>query len=96
MKPLSPTDFKKITLEGGYSYFSYKHPNFEICLEPCLNGFDVAIYSNEQELLDSKQCTDMELPDAMDKTSQFIVIARALKIANELMNKHSNRPEVTI
>ena len=40
-------------------YFSYKTDGFELCLEPCLNGYDVALYDLDQDLIYFKECTNL-------------------------------------
>ena len=40
-------------------YFKFMCGDIEITLEPCLNGFDVAVYKNLR-LLEPKVCTDMK------------------------------------
>ena len=40
-------DFKKKSIEGApLHYYSFEFDDKELCLEPCLNGFDVALYDN--------------------------------------------------
>jgi len=59
-------------------YFFYKKSDIEIALEPCLNGYDVAVYRN-LELLEPKRCTDIknandpiELVGMTKKVSEWI------------------------
>ena len=56
-------DFKRVDTKGGGQHYYHSHhdviENIEICLEPCLNGFDVALYKNEN-LIDQKRCTDLK------------------------------------
>lgn len=40
-------------------YYSYKTDEFELCIEPCLNGFDVSLYNLNQDLIYPKQCTNL-------------------------------------
>lgn len=74
-------DFKRVFPEGSYlHYFSYKQGKYEICLEPCLNGYDVGLYIYEN-LIQDKICTNLEVwqkDDALNK---------AVEIANKLWNK---------
>ena len=52
MKKLKREDFKKH--DGGY--YVYEFSNLQICLELCLNGFDVGIYRCSEEMkLSSKK-----------------------------------------
>lgn len=58
---LNREDFRKIHLKytGAKHYFSYSfQPYQELCLEPCMNGFEVVVYGKNELLLD-KVCTDL-------------------------------------
>lgn len=61
-KDLKRDNFKRQDLKGlgDRYYFSFKDRGLgiEICLEPCLNGFDVGLYKHE-ELVNKKECTDL-------------------------------------
>ena len=85
-------------------YISYKFGKFEICLEPCLNGFCVAIYDNKQNLLEPKKCTKLTLkPDQLSNVVihrnsgevhdnyRVVAIPKALAIANKLYKKYKNQ-----
>lgn len=41
-----------------YGYFFYQDYGYEICIEPCLNGFDIGLYK-DRVIVDPKICTDM-------------------------------------
>lgn len=56
--------FIRIDLDPYRYYYSFGVPGFEICLEPCAAGFDVAIYTDgdgipqcEKNALEPKWCT---------------------------------------
>lgn len=70
--------FQVVVLDSGDFYFSYKFNRKEICLEKCLNGFDVAIYDDNQGLLEPKVCTNSD----GSETAKSIV-ARAVSIADK-------------
>ena len=58
MKILTRNDFQ---FEPNLKYYFYREEKYpiEICLEPCFNGFDVAIYNrNGDWLIRDKECTD--------------------------------------
>lgn len=77
MKELTFADFVK--LDG---YMTFKNDKFEICLEPCLNGCDVAIYDLEQNLLEPKKCTDLK------HVNNDELLVRAYEFFNEFYNKY--------
>lgn len=85
---LSIDDFRKEFLTPhGHFYFSHILPDGkEICLEPCLNGYDVAIYQ-DQELIESKQCTRLSMQDQLN--DKKAAITKALVIANEFYEKYT-------
>lgn len=58
---ISVFNFETVILEGAlFPYYSYKlEDGTEICLEACMNGFDVAIYNKNENLLRHKECTNM-------------------------------------
>lgn len=78
---------KNFTLKSDPRYYSYVYGNKEICLEPCLNGFDVAIYEN-QSLLEPKVCTDIENYNAWSRNSSIAALSKALSLAEEFKQKH--------
>ena len=64
-RELERDDFKKVNLKGlgQRYYFSFREPylQIEICLEPCLNGFDVGLYDTRYgELFGRKECTNLQ------------------------------------
>lgn len=61
MNKLTTGHFKRQGEAGSFGhYFSYKDElGYEICLEACLNGYDVAIYK-DMGLVGEKECTNIE------------------------------------
>ena len=87
-KELSTSSFKRIGGMGNQGYFSYKDDKYEICLEPCMNGYEVAIYDLRQDLLKPKICTNLE--GSMDIMPGFNMVQGeallpAVKLANKLL-----------
>lgn len=73
---LKKSSFKRTLIKGMGQryYYQYKGPLAEVCLEPCIRGFDVALYQptsnvlvarsgKEPELIYSKKCTNINLGD---------------------------------
>jgi len=52
---IDQNDFKD---KGGYLSFNGK--NCEICIEPCFNGADIAVYDLKQNILEPKYCTNIQ------------------------------------
>lgn len=77
---LTFADFKK-KREDTQPYYSHVFADkTEICLEPCLEGFDVGLYDSEQRLLRSKTCTkSAKEPEA--------ALRKALRLANRMIKK---------
>lgn len=93
MKKLTLGNFKREGSQGSFRHcFTYTDTNgFEVCLESCLNGYDVAIYKNKELLMD-KQCTNIEGMVESQIFPGFSVLAgealiRAIKIANKMYEK---------
>lgn len=83
MRRLELSDFKKEYLATGY-YYSYKTDKNEVCLEPCLNGFDVAIYDLSQNLIGAKTCTNMTISSIFNTSIQVhSAFIRAVDIASK-------------
>jgi hypothetical protein len=80
---LNINDFQQKPV-GELTYWSYEndHLGIEICLETCLNGFDVAIYNLQGDLLKPKLCSDCDASDWLK------VIEVSLENANKLLNEH--------
>lgn len=63
MTKLNFKDFQLAITDDRKFYHSFSFRDYEICLEPCLNGFDVAIYKVGPDegiggLVEEKICTD--------------------------------------
>lgn len=105
-------DFKKILIKGvNKFYWSFKSMTLEleVCLEPCLGGFCIAIYENkfsgvpvEPELKEKKVCTNIELPEKMFRKELIEgtqerseeTWEKGLKIANNFWRKHKNNKKL--
>jgi len=87
---LTIKDFKIVYTEDGGHYFSYRRAVYEICLEACANGYDVAVYKSGN-LQKPKKCTDFKFKsdsinfgiNGLKKGEANMVLLRALKFANE-------------
>lgn len=74
--------------------FTYKlKTGGEICLESCLNGYDVAIYDKNLQIIGKKVCTNVEgmvesqiMPGFSMGTGK--ALQKAVAIANKLVKKH--------
>jgi len=93
---LKPSDFERVEVDKEHYYLGYKKDNIELCLEPCLDGFDVALYENG-ELLYPKECTKMGLMfSALGQLGVFIAITEAVSMANGILlvylNSKNDRP----
>lgn len=90
MKKLTFKDFDE---KGGY--VSWRGKRIEICLEPCFNGCDVAVYDLKQNLLEPKYCTnikDWSMKMPINGVKDMIKIVemrrRAIMKANEFYKKY--------
>lgn len=71
-----------------YHYLGKVIGDIEVCLEPCLNGYCIAIYDNEsKELLRDKVCTN--LPEG-DRRSALVI---AISILNSELNSYLKEKE---
>lgn len=87
MKQFNPEEFKN---KGGY--FQYDGDGFHICLEPCLNGCDVAVYDKDLMLLEPKFCCDLPgfgLGEHPSPEQQIKMLALAQEKAKEYFDKYS-------
>lgn len=84
MKELTLKDFKRIPLEKFSSYLSYKDQKQEVCLEPCLNGYEAAVYDLNQNLVKPKVCTNIV---ELKPEDAYAVLHKALSIANAIKNE---------
>lgn len=93
---------KEFTEKQGY--YSLEFGNYELTLEPCLNGFDVAIYDNYGNLLEPKKCTKTTLkPEKTEYRSlnrvtgelndnfRLVAIPKALIIASKIYKKYKSK-----
>jgi hypothetical protein len=87
-------DFKREGISGSFGhYFSYIFEDGrELCLESCLNGYDVAIYDKEKNLIGEKICTEIVGMLEMQIIPGFsmgtgIALEKAIKIANNMIQK---------
>ena len=62
----------------------YVGNGYEIWLEPCLNGFDVASYKGDDLIL-PKICTDV--PEINSVFDRLKALHKAIEVANELQDK---------
>jgi len=95
IKEIKLGDFKRIGPPGSFGhYFSYILPDGkEVCLESCLNGYDVAIYDKEGgNLIGEKTCTNIQgmlesqiVPGFSIMTGE--AIEKAIKIANKKLKE---------
>lgn len=105
MKKITFKDFQlAVTVsQPAKFYHSYEFDDYELCLEPCLSGFDVALYRKGPDeriagLVEEKKCTDFNFKrregrllfglDGLKKGEKNMVTLRALKYANELITKY--------
>lgn len=93
---LKREQLKRIDLDPDHYYYSFAVPGFELCLEPCAAGFDVAIYAGDEDpefksALEPKKCTetgDYTRIDALFGDRKDEDWNRALIIADELLEKY--------
>lgn len=95
-KVLAKSDFIRKDLDAVHYYYSFMSDDFEICLEPCAGGFDVAAYDNDAEdpefksSVGDKQCTktgDYTQIDALFGDRKEMDWNKALEIANALYSQ---------
>jgi len=88
MKKLTIEDFEKVSFGVGlptvYRYFTKDMR--QVCLEPCLQGFCIGIYDDDENLIGTKKCTNlsnahMTFGEEVDKDA----LTKALKIANQML-----------
>ncbi len=90
--------FIRIDQDLYHYYYSFGVPGFEICLEPCAAGFDVAIYAEDRSIgsdipssLEPKLCTktgDYTQIDALFGDRKDEDWNKALAIADEMLDKY--------
>lgn len=95
MKKLTIRDFKRVRVdEETPPYFQYFTKDMrEICLEPCISGFCVGIYDDDENLIGTKKCTDIknDMQVGMDGMFRFGedvaegALEKAVDIANQML-----------
>lgn len=98
--------FIRIDLDKEHYYYSFGVPGFEICLEPCAAGFDVAVYTDDCSdgtfrskniAAEDKRCTEtgdyLTSADVMFGDRKDEDWNKALKIADELLDKYMHDRE---
>lgn len=84
--------FKREGLQGSFGHtFTYKDGKYEVCLESCLNGYDVAVYDSEQNLIGEKECTNTEGMEFQIIPGFSIATGEALEDAVRIANKKYNK-----
>lgn len=93
MKKLTLGSFTREGNQGSFAHRFYKklEDGREIDLEACLNGYDVALYDKDLNLIKPKVCTDIEMMLETQIMPGFSMMTgealeKAIKIANELLN----------
>lgn len=88
-KKLTIGSFTRNGQPGSFAhYFSYKDDDYEVCLESCFNGYCVATYDLDQNLIGEKECTNLDnmletqiMPGFSIQTGE--ALEKAIKIANK-------------
>lgn len=89
MKKLVLGDFERVGSDGSFGhYFTYTDKEgYEVCLESCLEGYDVAIYKDE-ELVAPKECTHISgMMDSQIFPGFSVLTGEALEKALDIANK---------
>jgi len=90
-KKLTIGSFTRKGAQGSFGhYFSHILPDGkEVCLEACLNGYDVAIYDKEGgNLIGEKTCTNIKgMLESQIMPGFSIMSGETLKKAIEIANK---------
>ena len=103
MTNLKPTDFSKEEIGTlvylRHEYIGWDGNIYEVCLEPCLNGFDVANYLvtgyKHPELTDEKYCVDMEMRPG-NGLDLLEALTRALAMATIFKQRYAYKMAKTI
>jgi len=86
--------FKRIGPPGSFGHhFTWKNNEVEVCLESCLNGYDVAIYDLNQNLIGEKTCTNIQGMMESQIAPGFSMgtgeaIDKAIEIANKKLQEY--------
>ena len=91
MKNLTLGSFTREVGSFGHRFFCKLEDGREVDLESCLNGYDVAVYDKDLNLIGEKVCTDIEGMKLMQIMPGFSMgtgeaLVKAIKIANELLS----------
>ncbi len=92
MKWLRRYDFTKKINDDTTEYYTYQNKRILIILEPCLNGFDIYVYSNKTKKQIDKVCTSINECMTSFLTDQEIdkeiIWTESMKIANKLLHTY--------
>ena len=92
-KELTREDFKQ-----KVGYLSYKGKYCEICLEPCFNGCDIAVYDLNQSLLEPKFCTNLKgfapFENPIENPSNILQLLKLWKLIDKKTNKFYQKHEL--
>lgn len=90
MKKLTLGSFKRHGAPGSFKhYFShFLEDGTEICLEACMQGYDVAIYDPMKKVIGEKECTEIDGMMEMQIAPGFSLgtgeaLEKAVTIANK-------------
>ena len=88
MQTLTINNFKVVEYLGLHFYI-YEAPKFDIWIEPCFSGFDIAFYSKNKDLLITKECTGRYISrskglKSAEKWSRLNKLNLAVGLANKL------------
>jgi len=88
MKKLTFKEFKPVVIDAALNLkvYTYKEKGIELCLEPCANGFDVALYDDKQEIIYPKKCTNLK--KVCGVAGMIKAINAGVKYANELYQQY--------
>lgn len=87
---LTLKNFKEVELENAlpHRYYSMKKDGFELTLEPCMSGFDVALY-RKGKLVQPKLCTAVEHHTRNKFETEIEIMQRALDYANDVWSSRN-------
>lgn len=81
-------DFALVNTSDGHYYFQFCDPTFEVCLEPCLNGFDIGVYlMTDKDEPYRSSVLDKECTNFKGTYTEETAFSKALEIANRLYIK---------
>lgn len=85
-------DFERVRIGSGLPEMlrHYTKDGREVCLEPCMDGFCVGIYDDEEELIGEKRCTKLGQPTGELVFGEEVhedALKEAVRIANEMLGK---------